>query len=118
MSSPRLWPASFYPSWNASHDGSHPLPDTSVIPARFQQWVFVFFMTLLMGLVLSLIFELQGSGYRIENALGFLSGWLRRFLGTYVIVLPVVLVINPVAGRLSRLVIAEPPHGGDGAENG
>ena len=89
-----------------------------MIPAKYQQLVFVFFMTLLMGLVLSLIFQLQASGYRVENAMNFVGAWLRRFLGTYAIVLPAVVLINPVAGRLSKLVVAKSAPEPDGARNG
>ena len=80
-----------------------------MIPARYQQQVFVFFMTLLMGLVLSFVFELQAGNYQVQNAATFLSAWLLRFLGTYIIVLPVVVLVNPVAARLSALVVAQDP---------
>jgi hypothetical protein len=83
-----------------------------MIPAKYSQLVFVFFMTLMMGLVLSLVFELQASDFRVPELGAFVGAWLRRFLGTYVIVLPVVVVLNPIAGRLSKLVIAKPPADG------
>ena len=79
-----------------------------MIPARHQQLVFVFFMTLLMGLVLSFVFELQEAGYTIGNAATFLTAWLSRFLNTYIVVLPVVVLINPIAAGLSALVVARP----------
>jgi len=82
-----------------------------MIPAKYGQLVFVFFMTLLMGLVLSLVFELQASDFRVPEADAFVRAWLRRFLGTYIIVLPVVVVINPVAARLSKLLVAKPAAG-------
>jgi len=79
-----------------------------MIPARHQQLVFVFFMTLLMGLVLSFVFEVQAGNHGIEDAGGFVASWLQRFLGTYVIVLPVVVVVNPIAKRLAAAVTVKP----------
>lgn len=84
-----------------------------MIPAKHSQLVFIFFMTLLMGLTLSLVFELQASNFRVPDPLAFIGSWLRRFVGTYVIVLPVVVVINPIAGMLSKLVIAKPASDGN-----
>ena len=79
-----------------------------MIPARYQQLAFVFFMTLLMGLVLSFVFELQAGLHGFDEAGRFVANWLRRFLGTYVIVLPVVVVVNPIAKWLTSLVTAKP----------
>ena len=86
-----------------------------MIPARYQRLVFVFFMTLLMGVVLSLVFEFQGSGYRVDDVGGFAGRWLRRFLGTYIVVLPVVVLVSPIATRLSDLVVAKPHAPGEDA---
>lgn len=56
-------------------------------------------MTLLMGLVLSAIFLWQDRGF--ADGWGFVPLWLTGFLGTYVIVVPVVLVVQPAATWLT-----------------
>jgi hypothetical protein len=73
-----------------------------VIPARYEPAVLLFFMTFLMGLVLSFIFQVQESG--IGPASDFLAGWLGRFLRTYSIVVPLVLLVTPLARLLTRIV--------------
>lgn len=78
-----------------------------MIPARHQQLAFVFFMTLLMGLVLSFVFEAQAGVYGFNESRDFVASWLQRFFGTYVIVLPVVVVVNPIAKWLTSLVVAK-----------
>lgn len=78
-----------------------------MIPSRYQQLVFVFFMTLLMGLVLSFVFEVQAGLHLFDDPARFAVAWLTRFLGTYVIVLPVVVVVNPIAKALVSLVVSK-----------
>lgn len=74
-----------------------------MIPARYEQLVLLFFMTFLMGLILSFAFQVQETG--IAPAPAFLAGWLRRFMQTYIMVVPLVLVVSPLAKRLTRLVL-------------
>lgn len=62
-----------------------------------QTWLLLLTMTVLMGLVLSAVFTWQD---RSLDA-GFLEAWLSRFAGTYIIVLPTVIVISPIAQRLA-----------------
>lgn len=77
-----------------------------MIPLRFKQAVFVGWMTLLMGLVLSAIFLWQDRGF--ADGWGFVPLWLTGFLRTYVVVVPVVLVVQPAAAWLtSRTLRAE-----------
>lgn len=61
-------------------------------------------MTIMMGLVLSGVFTWQAIGFGSS----FLETWLGRFAKTYVIVLPTVLVVSPVARwmtiRLGRVL--------------
>lgn len=68
-------------------------------------------MTVLMGLVLSAVFTLQAVGLRAD----FAAQWLGRFASTYVIVLPTVLVVAPVAQwaarRLDAMLAGAPGHG-------
>jgi len=62
----------------------------------------ILFMTIMMGLILSAIFTWQEAGFTG----GFVAAWLGRFLSTYAIVLPTVLVVSPIAqwaaGRLDQ----------------
>jgi hypothetical protein len=57
----------------------------------------MFFMTLLMGIVLSAVFTWQAQGF----ANGFVAAWAVRFLSTYIIVLPTVLIVSPLAQWLA-----------------
>lgn len=70
---------------------------------KLEQLVFLFFMTFLMGLVLSFTLQLRDTGF--AGFSGFVQAWLWRFLETYVIVLPLVLILSPVARRLTQLVL-------------
>lgn len=75
-----------------------------------QTIVFTLFMTVLMGLVLSGVFTYLDRGL----APGFLSAWVWRFLETYALVLPTVLVVSPIARAATALVLRwiEPPKDG------
>jgi ketosteroid isomerase-like protein len=55
-------------------------------------------MTFLMGIILSGIFTWQAIGL----GAGFFAEWAGRFVSTYVIVLPTVLLVSPVAQRFAR----------------
>jgi ketosteroid isomerase-like protein len=59
--------------------------------------VMMLLMTLLMGIVLSAVFTWQARGLAID----FASQWADRFIHTYPVVLPTVLVIAPIAQRLA-----------------
>jgi hypothetical protein len=60
----------------------------------------IFLMTFLMGVTLSAWFTWQAIG----STTGFVSAWAARFLSTYVIVMPTVLVATPIAQRIARSV--------------
>jgi ketosteroid isomerase-like protein len=62
-----------------------------------QNLLMVLIMTLLMGLILSGVFTWQAQGV----SSGFVSAWTTRFVGTYIVVLPTVLVVAPLAQRLA-----------------
>jgi nitrogen fixation/metabolism regulation signal transduction histidine kinase len=62
-----------------------------------QNLLMILIMTLLIGLILSGVFTWQAHGLTT----GFLSAWLGRFASTYIIVLPTVLIVAPLAQRLS-----------------
>ncbi len=62
-----------------------------------QTILMILIMTLLMGLILSAVFTWQAQGF--HN--GFLVTWMSKFMTTYVVVLPTVIVVSPIAQRLS-----------------
>jgi limonene-1,2-epoxide hydrolase len=62
--------------------------------------LFTLFMTLLMGLALAAFFTLQAQGLTE----GFVQEWLTRFFSVYVLVLPTVVVVGPIARALTRLI--------------
>ena len=66
--------------------------------ASRMQLFMILIMTVLMGLILSAVFTLQAVGFRPD----FLAQWLGRFLSTYAIVLPTVLVVAPIAQWAAR----------------
>lgn len=62
-----------------------------------QMVLMILIMTLLMGLILSAVFTWQAQGF--QN--GFIVAWMSKFATTYVVVLPTVIVVSPLAQRLS-----------------
>jgi hypothetical protein len=66
--------------------------------------VFVLVMTLLMGLVLSAWFTWQAQGFFA----GFAAEWAARFVSTYIVVVPTVVLVTPlaqaIAGQANRLI--------------
>jgi Protein of unknown function (DUF2798) len=62
--------------------------------------IMMILMTIMMGLVLSGVFTWQAVGF----SPGFVEAWLSRFAKTYVIVLPTVLVVLPIARRLTAKI--------------
>lgn len=74
-----------------------------MIPARHRDLVFMFVMTILMGLSISGIMT-AWNGW--EGS--FLAAWLTAFARTYVIVVPTVLLVMPVARRLTSLIVEDP----------
>lgn len=76
-----------------------------MVPARFRDQVFMFFMTLLMGLSISAIMTWWNGGWQGP----FVFAWLRGFARTYVVIVPTVLVVMPIAKRLTATVVAPPP---------
>ncbi|MGL5839129.1 MAG: DUF2798 domain-containing protein [Sphingorhabdus sp.] len=62
-----------------------------------ERLLLMFFMTLLMGLILSAVFTWQTLGFMS----GFIAAWASRFVSTYIIVLPTVLIVSPIAQCLA-----------------
>jgi ketosteroid isomerase-like protein len=60
----------------------------------------ILFMTILIGLTLSAIFTWQSQGL----SAGFVGAWMGRFSSTYVIVLPTVIIVSPIAQWLSSRI--------------
>ena len=54
-------------------------------------------MTIMMGVIMSGIFTWQAIGF----APNFVSIWASRFVSTYIIVLPTVLLVSPIAQRFA-----------------
>jgi ketosteroid isomerase-like protein len=66
-------------------------------------------MTIMMGVILSGVFTWQAMGFGAV----FIGVWASRFVSTYVIVLPTVLVVSPIAQRFARWldgVLSPPPR--------
>lgn len=72
------------------------------IPHKFRMVVFVFFMTVFIGLALSglLLFREQGL---VE---GFFSIWMDRFVTMWLTVVPVVVVVIPLVNFVTNKVVA------------
>jgi hypothetical protein len=62
-----------------------------------QSLLMILIMTLLIGLILSGVFTWQAQGFSV----GFIAAWLGRFAGTYIIVLPTVIIVAPITQRSS-----------------
>lgn len=73
------------------------------LPRRHAQNVFVFFMTLMMSAALS------GMMTAVAGLDDFFARWSATFLRSYAMVVPTVLVVAPLARRLTELVL-EPPR--------
>lgn len=82
------------------------------LPAAYQQWVFVFSMTLLMGLTLSFIMTVVERGF----GSGLVGAWLSAFARTYVIVVPTVVVVSPLARWFTDRVTESAPRAGEGPD--
>ena len=79
-----------------------------MIPAKHQQYLFLFIMTLMMSLTLSAIFfVLEGKLASMELGEAVVT-WFQRFLKVYVAVVPAVLVISPLAKNLTMALITKP----------
>lgn len=78
-----------------------------------QNIIMMLVMTLLMGIVLSAVFTWQAIGF----APGFVAQWASRFVQTYPVVVPTVLLIAPiaqrVAARIERTRRSASPSGSD-----
>jgi cytochrome b subunit of formate dehydrogenase len=71
------------------------------IPHQFRMIVFVFFMTVFIGLALSGLLLFREQGF-ID---GFLSIWMDRFVTMWLTVVPVVVVVIPVVNFMTNKVV-------------
>jgi hypothetical protein len=62
--------------------------------------IVIFLMTTMMGFVMSAYFTWQATGFTS----GFISAWASRYFATYIIVLPTVLVVSPIAQKLAGAI--------------
>lgn len=71
------------------------------IPHKFRMIVFVFFMTVFIGLALSGLLLFREQGF-ID---GFLSIWMDRFVTMWLTVVPVVVVVIPLVNFVTNKVV-------------
>ena len=71
------------------------------IPHKFRMIVFVFFMTVFIGLALSGLLLFREQGF----ADGFLSIWMDRFVTMWLTVVPVVIVVIPLVNFVTNRIV-------------
>jgi hypothetical protein len=71
------------------------------IPNKFRMIVFVFFMTVFIGLALSGLLLFREQGF-VD---GFLSIWMDRFVTMWLTVVPVVVVVIPLVNFMTNKVV-------------
>ncbi len=79
-----------------------------MIAAKHQQKLFLFFMTLLMSPSLSVVLFLLEGGVNFAEPGTAIAAWYPRFLKIYVAVLPAVIIISPIAKKLTTALVARP----------
>ena len=72
------------------------------IPHKFRMIVFVFFMTIFIGLALSGLLLFKEQGFTND----FLSIWMDRFVSMWLTVVPVVVVIIPLVNFVTNKIVA------------
>lgn len=72
------------------------------IPYKFRMIVFVFFMTVFIGLALSGLLLFREQGFVV----GFLSIWMDRFVTMWLTVVPVVVVVIPLVNFVTNKIVA------------
>jgi hypothetical protein len=69
---------------------------------RRENLIMMLVMTMLMGISMSAVFTWQTHGFTAD----FLSLWAGRFITTWPIVIPIVLIAAPVAQWITRLLVS------------
>jgi len=72
------------------------------IPNRFRMVVFVFFMTIFIGLALSGLLLFREVGFVTD----FFSLWMDRFVTMWMTVVPVVVVVIPFVNFVTNKIVA------------
>jgi cytochrome b subunit of formate dehydrogenase len=72
------------------------------IPHKFRMVVFVFFMTVFIGLALSGLLLFREQGF-IDQ---FMSIWMDRFVTMWLTVVPVVVVVIPLVNFVTNKLVA------------
>lgn len=73
------------------------------IPKKYGQVVFIFLMTVFIGLILSFI--LTAIAYRFTK--GFIEVWLFSFIKTWIIVVPVVVIVLPLVRKIVSKIVEQ-----------
>lgn len=63
--------------------------------------VFVFLMTLFIGLIMSAIMTWRLEGISAD----FLASWIARFIQTWIIVIPTVAVVIPIVNKITNKLV-------------
>jgi cytochrome b subunit of formate dehydrogenase len=71
------------------------------IPHKFRMVVFVFFMTIFIGLALSGLLLFREQGFSDQ----FMSIWMDRFVTMWLTVVPVVVVVIPLVNFVTNKVV-------------
>tara|TARA_R110001592_G_scaffold23456_1_gene91919 strand:- start:27326 stop:27556 length:231 start_codon:yes stop_codon:yes gene_type:complete len=71
------------------------------IPAKFRMLVFPFLMTFSIGISLSGILLFVREGF-VDD---FFQKWMSNFISTWLIVLPVALVVIPIVNRITDAIV-------------
>lgn len=88
-----------------------PLPSTETsapprgkkLPRKYAQVVFLFIMTLCMCLTQSMVTTARYTGF----GEGFIFRWANTFIHAYVVLIPMVTLVVPIARRITRRVVEE-----------
>jgi hypothetical protein len=73
------------------------------IPHKFRMVVFVFFMTVFIGLALSGLLLFKEQGFTAD----FISIWMDRFVTMWLTVVPVVVVVIPLVNFVTNKIVAQ-----------
>ena len=73
------------------------------IPHKFRMVVFVFFMTIFIGLALSGLLLFREQGFTND----FMSIWMDKFVTMWLTVVPVVIVVIPLVNFFTNKLVAK-----------
>jgi len=71
------------------------------VPQKYRMVIFILLMTFFIGLILSGIILVRDKGF-VE---GFFQLWITNFLRTWIIVIPVVVVVLPIVNYLTDKIV-------------